>query len=370
MQPLVAVALGLRERGYTLSCLGDTSVAAAMQSLGFETVILPDEHDLGPVIIAAVRDSLALPQAQQGELVEQRLSAWAGRLEPVVRDVIRKSAPDLLVTSLFGVQVAHLATFGSNLPWAVVNSTFYVGPNPPRPLEDDIAPRALPLFRNSLVPLLDHANLVLHATDRVFDYDHLDLPPRHHYVGPLLWEPLAAPRDYLSDAGDPWVLVTLSSQLQDDVPLARMALDALADVPVRVLATIGPGHQPDELEPLPGNARVVQYAPHAPVLQQSRLFISHAGHGAVMKALWYGVPMVLVPWGRDQPGVAARAERLGVARVIARDQLSEPVLTNAIRDVIGSTRYQENALAFSRHLQACDSVATACEYLRGLGNAT
>jgi len=55
-------------------------------------------------------------------------------------------------------------------------------------------------------------------------------------------------------------------------------------------------------------------------LANSRLVISHAGHGIVMKALYHGVPMILVPWGRDQPGVAARAEALGVATVIRRDE--------------------------------------------------
>jgi UDP:flavonoid glycosyltransferase YjiC (YdhE family) len=75
------------------------------------------------------------------------------------------------------------------------------------------------------------------------------------------------------------------------------------------------------------------------VLQRSRLLLSHAGHGPVTKALWHGVPMVLVPWGRDQPGVAARAEDLGVARAIARDELSESSLTEALKEVMADSRY-------------------------------
>jgi len=62
-----------------------------------------------------------------------------------------------------------------------------------------------------------------------------------------------------------------------------------------------------------------------------------------MKALWYGVPMVLVPWGRDQPGVAARAEQLGVARVVARDQLTDTRLSEAITHVLEDPHYQHRA---------------------------
>ncbi len=69
---------------------------------------------------------------------------------------------------------------------------------------------------------------------------------------------------------------------------------------------------------------------HSAVLERGALLVSHAGHGSVMKALWHGRPMVLVPWGRDQPGVAARAAALGVAGVVQRDEASEETLSVAI----------------------------------------
>jgi UDP:flavonoid glycosyltransferase YjiC (YdhE family) len=69
---------------------------------------------------------------------------------------------------------------------------------------------------------------------------------------------------------------------------------------------------------------------HAEVLKRACLLVSHAGHGVVLKALYYGVPMVLVPLGRDQPGVAARAWALGVAEVIPRDALSDARLAKAV----------------------------------------
>ncbi len=53
--------------------------------------------------------------------------------------------------------------------------------------------------------------------------------------------------------------------------------------------------------------------------------------------------MVLVPWDRDQPGVAARAEALGVARVVARDALTPETLAAAIREVLESPDYAKRA---------------------------
>ena len=163
-------------------------------------------------------------------------AASEAHAEPVA-EAIGELRPDVVLTSLFGVEV--LAAAPPPCPWGVVNSTFYVGPNPPRPLEDDFGPRGLPLIAR-YATLLDAAGMVLHATDRVFDLGFDGLPPRHHYVGPLgIWEPPGVPPSHLAEEGAPWVLVTISSQLQDDVPLAQAALGSLANSPVRVLLTIG-----------------------------------------------------------------------------------------------------------------------------------
>jgi UDP:flavonoid glycosyltransferase YjiC (YdhE family) len=363
LHPLLAVAFGLRQRGHHLVIFGDTTVAAAVRGMGLEMIEAAPEHDLGPRLVALNKERQGLEVAAQAELARQRLSLWSQELVPAVESLLHEQRAELLLTSLFGVGVAQLVSAQSGISWCVINSTFYVGPHPPRPLEHDFHARTLLLFRSYFIPLLAQAPLVLHATDPVFDYNHTALPATHHYVGPLLWEALAPIPAYLTEPGAPWVLVTLSSLVQDDLPLAQAALAALAPHPVRVVLTLGGGHQPAALHPVPSNARVEAYVPHSAVLERSRLLLSHAGHGSVMKALWYGVPQVLVPWSRDQPGVAARAEHLGVAQVVAREQLTDVLLSEAITGVLEDPHYQQRAQAVSRRLQAVEPVATACGLL-------
>jgi UDP:flavonoid glycosyltransferase YjiC (YdhE family) len=83
-----------------------------------------------------------------------------------------------------------------------------------------------------------------------------------------------------------------------------------------------------------------------------------------MKALVYGVPMVLVPWGRDQPGVAARAERLGVARVVSPDALEG--MDRAVADVLDDPRFKHAAQAHHQRLASFDPIRTACELIEAL----
>jgi len=120
--------------------------------------------------------------------------------------------------------------------------------------------------------------------------------------------------------------------------------------------------------PLPENVRVEFYVPHAEVLKRACLLVSHAGHGVVLKALYYGVPMVLVPWGRDQPGVAARAEALGVATVIPREGLSEVRLAEAVTAVFGNASVPGRGAATFETAASQNPVGLACQAIETLLN--
>ena len=367
LQPLVAAALALRQRHHEVLVLGDRSVERGLAGVGLSITTLPAELDLGPTLVGAIRaamDETAGDLAAAGPLVQQRMSDWAGSMTTPVADAIRDERPDLVVTSTFGVEVLHLVA--PNRPWAVVNSTFYVGPDAPRPLEQDFGPRAIPLIER-YGSLLGSADLILHATDAEFDLSFDRLPPGHHYVGPLgIWEPPSDAPSYLDQPGDPWVLASISSQMQDDLPLAEAMIGALDGKPVRAVLTLGSDHDRSELRAEASNVRLEQVISHAAVLERGALLVSHAGHGSVMKALWFGRPMVLVPWGRDQPGVAARASALGVAVVVPREAASVDALSEAVDEALADERMKAVCRSQSARLQATDPPADAARLLEGL----
>ncbi len=362
LQPLMAAAVGLLERGHRVAFVGDAAVARTVARRGITCTEIPPEQDMGRILGGVFKRLGDLSLAEQGRVITEEIAAWSEDVGALISEVIERQRPNTIVTSLFGIGAADFAGSRAAIPWAMVNSTFYVGPNPPRALSADFGPRAIPLIEYFL-PLVDRATLVLHASDQVFDFDHDDLPENHRYVGPLIWEPESSLPLYLDDPGDPWVLVTLSSQLQDDAGIARLAMDGLGALPVRILVTTGGSRPAEELAPLAANARAEPYVSHAAALGRSVALVSHAGHGSVMKALWHGVPMVLVPWGRDQPGVAARARRLGVAMVIPRDELSAEAVAAAVQEVTTNPAYRESARRHSARLRLTDPLAIACEAL-------
>jgi MGT family glycosyltransferase len=141
------------------------------------------------------------------------------------------------------------------------------------------------------------------------------------HVGPI-FEEQAAPAEWdlpwAPDDPVPLVVVSLSSQyMHHEEPMERI-LQALADLPVHVLATTGLEMDPAEVR-APAGMEVRRYVPHVSVLPHAALVVTHAGTGTLMAAFSHAVPLVCIPLGRDQPGNAARAAELGVALSLPGD---------------------------------------------------
>ncbi|OBF26478.1 glycosyl transferase [Mycobacterium sp. ACS1612] len=151
------------------------------------------------------------------------------------------------------------------------------------------------------------APLLLVATAPPFDYPHPDPDDSIQYIGDCSYDPTppTAPT-WLTRIDRPIVLVSTSSEDQGDFELARVALAAMADEPVHVVATF-PAGAPHDITP-PPNATVREFVPHSLVLAHAVCAVTHGGMGVTQKSLAHGVPVCVVPYGRDQFEVARRVE--------------------------------------------------------------
>ena len=152
-------------------------------------------------------------------------------------------------------------------------------------------------------------------------------------IGPCMYEPaMDAVPDWLQAIDRPIVLVTTSSQEQADSKLVVAAMAALADEPVHVVATL-PAGLPRDVIPTP-NATVLEFVPHGPVLDRAVCAVTHGGMGATQKALARGVPVCVVPFGRDQFEVARRVEVAHCGTRLPAKRLTARRLSSAIRQAM------------------------------------
>jgi UDP:flavonoid glycosyltransferase YjiC (YdhE family) len=180
-------------------------------------------------------------------------------------------------------------------------------------------------------------------------------------VGPSLWDP--APEESIDLPADdrPLVLVGCSSEFQDDGAIAAAALAGLGGRYRLVLTTAGV--DPASLG-VPGDAVVARFLPHVPILRQADVVVCHGGMGITQKALAFGVPVCVVPWGRDQLDVAAHVVAARCGTRVPRRRLSPGRLAAAVDDALacraGATRVKAG-------FEATGGVATAADRLEALG---
>lgn len=186
----------------------------------------------------------------------------------------------------------------------------------------------------SIDGFLRRAPLMLVVGGEPFEYPHPDWGDRVVTIGACapVAEP-GRPPDWLAAIEDPVVLVTTSSIRQNDARLGATALTALADLPVHVVATF-PAGVPDGLE-VPPNATVRRFVPHGAVLDRAVCAVTHGGMGATLRALDRGVPVCVVPFGRDQYEVAMRVEVARCGTRLPAGRLTPARLRGAVTAAIG-----------------------------------
>jgi MGT family glycosyltransferase len=107
--------------------------------------------------------------------------------------------------------------------------------------------------------------------------------------------------------------------------------------------SLGGGFSIDSLGELPGQPIVVEFAPQLELLKHATVVITHAGLNTVLESIAEGKPMVAIPIGNDQPGIAARLAAKGAAIVLPRKELTADKVEKAVRTVLEDDRYRRAA---------------------------
>jgi UDP:flavonoid glycosyltransferase YjiC (YdhE family) len=182
-------------------------------------------------------------------------------------------------------------------------------------------------------------------------------PAHVHVTGPLFFE-LPDEEIELPEGDEPLVLVAPSTSQDPECELLRVALDGLADEPVRVLATTN-RHQPERPIEVPSNAIVVDWILYSQVMPSADVVICHGGHGTVARALAAGTPLLVCPSVGDMGENAARVAWSGAGLSVPRRLLSIRSIRLATRRLLGEPRFAARSDEIATWSEAHDGAAAA-----------
>lgn len=210
--------------------------------------------------------------------------------------------------------------------------------------------------------LFTRADLTLYRTAEPFEYARTSWPRGFHALGPGLWAPPGEVPDWLLALPEPRTLVSVSTELQEDGAIVDAALEALRDEPGSVIVTTS-ALDPARFTPPHDRVRIVKFLPHAAVMPHLDLVVTHGGMGTTQRALAEGVPVCVVPWGRDQNESARRAEVCGAGTRVPRDRLTVDRLRAAIRE---ARQRRDGAARVARAFRDAGGAARAVTLIEAL----
>ena len=184
-------------------------------------------------------------------------------------------------------------------------------------LRDDVGVPKLTQYQEIFV----RPQLVLYRTAEPFDYPRAEMPENILSIGPGLWAPPSETPGWIEEMPKPRILVTVSTEMQNDRAIIETAIDALADMRLSLIITTA-ALDPDSFDSRGENIRIVRYLPHSTIIPKMDLVITHGGMGTTQRALAAGVPVCVVPWGRDQSETARRVEVSGAGTMLPKKKLN------------------------------------------------
>jgi UDP:flavonoid glycosyltransferase YjiC (YdhE family) len=192
-------------------------------------------------------------------------------------------------------------------------------------------------------------------------YPQLEYPrewPAHVRVtGPLFFE-LPEEGIELPSGQEPLVVVAPSTAQDPECELVRVALEALGDEPVRVVATTN-RHRPERPIEVPANAKLVDWVLYSQVMPAADVVICHGGHGTVARSLATGTPLLVCPFVGDMAENASRVAWSGAGLSVPRRLLSPRAVRLAMRRLLGEDSFGARAQEIAAWSEAHDGAAAA-----------
>jgi UDP:flavonoid glycosyltransferase YjiC (YdhE family) len=355
--PMVPLATAFRERGHDVTWAAAAHVCSELRDEGFEAL----EAGLAEEVARAEFERQFLPQVQalapprRPDFMFPRLFGRL-RVAPMLQDLLpiaRDRQPSLLVCDQ-----AELAGPIAAAALGIPNATHSFGSLlPPHRLAD---------AGKELAPLWQAHGLEPRPFAGAYDHLYLDIYPPSLQAAETAHLPAVQPvrpvtfaaagdedaPDWLNGELDaPLVYVTFGTVFNRDISVIATVVEAVRELPVRAVVTLGPGRDLDALGAQPPNVHVAGYIPQTQVLPHCAAVASHAGSGTFLAALARGLPQLLLPQAADQFLNAAAGARAGAGIAIQPHELTVETVRGGLSRLLAESGFRDAAERIAEEIE-------------------
>lgn len=377
--PAIPIARAAMAGGNTVAFSAQDRMLSAVEAAGFPAIssggrTLADPSDRGPLLpVDRMHEERVIRDVFAGRIARERAA--------LLLDVYGSWRPDVIVRDEvdFGAAVAAERLGIPHASIVVLAAGGLIRPDlVAEPLDVLRTEHALPAD-----PQLEmlHRHLTLVPVPPTYRTPSDPLPETARHIRPAVLDSTPMPAqpnmsttqalDWLHErSGRPTVYFTLGTVFhQESGDLFSRVVVGLRELDANVIVTVGHEIDPVELGDQPANVRVDRFVRQEALLPHCDVVVSHAGSGSVIGALAFGVPLVLLPLGADQPLNADRCQALGVARVLDPITVSSHDLRLAVVDVLRAPNYRDAAKRIQKETAELPTSTDAATWIEALGRA-
>jgi len=166
---------------------------------------------------------------------------------------------------------------------------------------------------------------------------------------------------FLSDGSPPLVFTQGSTAVHNPGDFYETSAEAAKRLGRRALL-VGASSSERQTEDL----LWVPYIPYSHVFPRAAVIVHQGGSGTTGDALRAGRPMLVVPYGWDQPDNAMRIERLGTGLHLPRKKYTVDAATAAIKRLLDEPQFAAISAEIGSRVRKEDSVRSACNAIDAL----
>jgi len=162
----------------------------------------------------------------------------------------------------------------------------------------------------------------------------------------------------------PVMYISLGTVFNDKADFYRMCYEAFADIGRTVVLSVGKRTNIAALGAMPRNFIVQEFVPQLELLQRTALFVTHGGMNSVSEALYYGVPLIVIPQSADQHLVGQRIDQLGVGKALRRDGVTAQGLRSTAEDILAKPAFQQASARLGKSFGQPDGYVHAADEIQ------
>ena len=178
---------------------------------------------------------------------------------------------------------------------------------------------------------------------------------KYAFVGPSI-RPVMQP---FQKKMEKLIYISMGTVNNDLLPIYQSCIDALKRTNYQVVLSIGNQVDPKLIKNKSENISIYPSVDQIAVLQQSDLFITHCGMNSVTEALFFGVPLLMLPQTSEQLGVSRRVEQLGAG--IIQKKKNAKAIYKSVETLLSRKEYYKNASKISESFQKCSGAQGAAK---------